>query len=70
MPDTTGPKVKCAHEACECFVAPSGPSGKYCSEECRRAGHMTELRCNCQHPECRQAGRTASPPSEGQPRVR
>jgi len=31
---------------------------------------MTELRCSCQHPECRQAGRAASPAAESQPRVR
>jgi hypothetical protein len=58
----TSPNAKCAHEACECVVAPNGPHGKYCSEECRRAGHMTELRCNCQHVECRQAGRVTPPP--------
>jgi len=69
MPNMASPNAKCAHEACECVVSPNGPSGKYCSEECRRAGHMTELRCNCQHAECRQPGRAASPPAE-EPRVR
>jgi len=44
---------KCAHPACECIVAAKGPSGKYCSTECKRAGQIAELHCNCQHPECR-----------------
>ena len=56
MPNDT----KCAHAACECTVAPKGPFGKYCSDECRRAGHMTELRCNCQHAECRTPGVAAA----------
>ena len=47
---------KCAHPACECVVAPKGPYGKYCSEECKRAGQISELHCNCLHPECRLAG--------------
>ena len=50
MADTT----KCAHPACECQVPPKGPYGKYCSEHCKEAGQITELRCNCQHVECRQ----------------
>ena len=70
MSNTANSNAKCAHAACECLVSPNGPSGKYCSEECRRAGHMTELRCNCQHVECREAGRTTSSPREEQPRVR
>jgi len=44
---------KCAHPACECMVAPKAPYGKYCSEECKRAGQISELHCNCQHPPCR-----------------
>jgi len=47
---------KCAHPACECIVAPKAPYGKYCSEECKRAGQISELHCNCQHPACRMAG--------------
>ena len=70
MANTTNPSAKCAHAACECLVSLNGPSGKYCSEECRRAGRLTELHCNCQHDECRHPGRVASPPSEGQQRVR
>jgi hypothetical protein len=49
MADTT----KCAHPACECQVPPKGPYGKYCSEHCKTSGQSTELRCYCQHPECR-----------------
>jgi hypothetical protein len=44
---------KCAHAACECFLAAKGPYGKYCSEECKSAGQIAELHCNCQHVECR-----------------
>lgn len=47
---------KCAHPACECQVPKGGPFGKFCSEHCKHAGQITELRCNCQHPECRIAG--------------
>ncbi len=44
---------KCAHPACECIVAAKGEYGKYCSEECKRAGQIAELHCNCKHMECR-----------------
>ena len=44
---------KCAHPACQCMVDKKGEYGKYCSEHCRRAGDVIELRCGCQHPECR-----------------
>jgi len=44
---------KCAHPACECTVAAKGEYGKYCSEECKRAGQIAELHCNCKHMECR-----------------
>jgi hypothetical protein len=47
---------KCAHPACECNVDAKGQYGKYCSEECKRAGQISELHCNCQHLECRTAG--------------
>jgi len=46
--------AKCAHPSCECVVAPKSSFGKYCSEHCKEAGQITELRCNCQHLECRQ----------------
>jgi len=49
MPDST----KCAHPACECQVPKDSKYGKYCSEHCKEAGRLTELRCGCQHPECR-----------------
>lgn len=44
---------KCAHPACECLVDKGGKFGKYCSEHCKHAGKITELRCDCQHPGCR-----------------
>jgi hypothetical protein len=44
---------KCAHPACNCMVAKGGPWGKYCSEHCKEMGDEVELRCDCQHPECR-----------------
>ena len=40
---------ECAHPACNCKV-PAGT--KYCSDYCARAGAMTELHCNCMHPDC------------------
>jgi hypothetical protein len=45
--------AKCAHAACSCTVSDKGEWGKYCSEHCKNAGGMSELRCGCQHPECR-----------------
>ena len=50
---------KCAHPACDCHVAKGGPFGKYCSEHCKHAGGISELRCYCQHPACREAGKAA-----------
>jgi hypothetical protein len=46
---------KCAHPACLCMVDKDkkGEYGKYCSDHCRKAGDVIELRCGCQHPECR-----------------
>jgi hypothetical protein len=49
MPDSNTQK-KCAHPSCECDAK---PGSKYCSEYCQKAGAMTELHCNCQHPACR-----------------
>jgi hypothetical protein len=43
---------KCAHPACNCTVEANGPYGKYCSEHCKDAGQITELRCGCRHPGC------------------
>jgi hypothetical protein len=42
--------TKCAHPACSC-LALQGKS--YCSDTCERAKDLTELTCQCQHPECR-----------------
>jgi hypothetical protein len=44
---------KCAHPACQCMVDKKGPHGKYCSDHCKKAGDITELRCGCGHPECK-----------------
>ena len=55
----TGPRhkentmEKCAHPACLCMVDKKGEYGKYCSDHCKKAGDVTELRCGCMHPECR-----------------
>jgi len=48
--------AKCAHPSRECLVTPKGSYGKYCSESCKEARQITELRCNCQHAECREPG--------------
>jgi hypothetical protein len=44
---------KCAHPSCQCTVPKGGPYGKYCSEYCKESAQQTELRCGCQHAECR-----------------
>ncbi len=44
---------QCAHPGCVCTVTPNGEFGKYCSEHCKDARAMTELRCGCNHPACR-----------------
>ena len=43
---------KCAHPACQCMVDKKGEYGKSCSDHCKKAGDVTELRCGCRHPEC------------------
>ena len=53
---------KCGHPACECQVAKGGPFGKYCGEHCKHAGQISELRCYCQHAECRTAGQQPHTP--------
>jgi hypothetical protein len=45
--------AKCAHPACECIISEDGEHGKYCSEHCKEAAGEIELRCDCQHGECR-----------------
>jgi hypothetical protein len=49
---TKGRTAKCAHENCSCQVAPGGAFGDYCSDYCRDASKITELRCECGHPSC------------------
>ena len=44
--------AKCAHPACSCTVEENSEFGKYCSEHCKKAGNITELRCGCHHPGC------------------
>jgi hypothetical protein len=43
---------KCAHPPCKCQVTGDGQYGKYCSEHCKEARGMVELRCDCKHPGC------------------
>ena len=43
---------KCAHPSCNCMVLDKGPVGKYCSEHCKDAKELTELKCDCKHPAC------------------
>jgi hypothetical protein len=44
--------AKCAHPACNCIVTEKSEFGKYCSEHCKEAGKITELRCGCHHAGC------------------
>jgi hypothetical protein len=46
---------KCAHPACGCTVTKGGSHGKYCGEHCKEKGQTTELRCDCQHQQCRES---------------
>jgi hypothetical protein len=43
---------KCAHPPCKCLISKDSQYGKYCSEHCREAADVTELRCDCKHPAC------------------
>ena len=43
----------CAHPGCSWAVVPGGESASNCSEHCKEAKDMTELRCGCNHPGCR-----------------
>ena len=45
--------TKCAHPSCTCMLSAPGTYGTYCSEHCKEAGKITELRCGCQHAACR-----------------
>ena len=49
----TAESTTCAHPSCKCMLSADRPHGAYCSEHCREAGQVTELRCGCQHVECR-----------------
>lgn len=46
-------RVKCPHPSCKCMVSANGKYGDYCSEYCKENAAMTELRCQCEHVECR-----------------
>ena len=48
--------AKCAHPACTC-VPSAGKS--YCSETCSDEKKMTEIACQCKHPECQGTTLTA-----------
>jgi hypothetical protein len=44
---------KCAHPPCQCTIGKNSQYGDYCSQACQNAKDTSEIRCNCQHPECR-----------------
>jgi aspartate aminotransferase-like enzyme len=46
-------RAKCAHPSCKCLVSANGKYGECCSEYCKENAAMTELRCQCEHVECR-----------------
>ena len=43
---------KCAHPMCKCTVSKDGKYGAYCSDHCQEAKSLTEVKCDCKHPEC------------------
>jgi hypothetical protein len=43
--------MNCEHPACVCEVT-NDAFGKYCSEHCRDAGEMNDLKCECGHDAC------------------
>ena len=45
-------EAKCANPICNCTVSKDSPYGNYCSEHCREAKGITQLRCDCKHPGC------------------
>ena len=47
----TYPK-KCAHKVCVCLVNKDSEFGDYCSQHCKDAGDMIELKCDCGHDAC------------------
>ncbi len=52
---------KCPHPACDCVVEKGGRFGKYCSEHCKDAASMSDLRCHCHHPACEPKPRQPEP---------
>ena len=43
-------KSKCDHPACSCIP---NNGERYCSATCADAKTLTELACQCDHPQCR-----------------
>ncbi len=41
---------KCKHAACNCVPADGKP---FCGDVCKNAKNVTELMCQCNHPECK-----------------
>jgi hypothetical protein len=41
---------KCKHDGCNCVPADGKP---YCSDRCKDRKNVTELTCQCNHPECK-----------------
>ncbi|HEX8652732.1 MAG TPA: hypothetical protein VF708_18090 [Pyrinomonadaceae bacterium] len=42
-------RKKCKNPACSC---PAADDGNYCSANCEGAGDITQIDCDCGHPEC------------------
>ncbi len=40
---------KCAHPACSCATE---KGNTYCSQSCKEAAGLTEIACQCGHPNC------------------
>ena len=42
-------RKKCKHEGCSCMAA---EGQDYCSPSCHDARDVTDIMCNCGHPDC------------------
>jgi hypothetical protein len=47
------------------MVDGDGAYGRYCSEHCKQAAQISELRCDCQHLECRMGSHPAPASAAG-----
>jgi len=46
---TIAAENKCKHPACSC---PTEKGSNFCSQSCEEAGDLTEIACQCGHPNC------------------